>query len=42
MRDKELYTQILGIRSPWKVADVELSVEDGEIKVIVEQKANVA
>jgi transposase len=42
MRDKKLYTQILGIRSPWKVTDVELSVEAGEIKVIVEQKANVA
>lgn len=42
MRDKELYTQILGIRSPWKVTDVELSVEAGEIKVIVEQRANVA
>ena len=39
MRDKELYTQILGIRSPWKVADVELSVGAGEVKVIVEQDA---
>lgn len=38
MRDKELYTQILGIRSPWKVADVELSVSAGEVKVIVEQE----
>ncbi len=37
MRDKELYTQILGIRSPWQVADVELSVEAGEVKVYVEQ-----
>lgn len=36
MRDKELYTQILGIRSPWQVADVELSVEAGEVKVYVE------
>ena len=34
MRDKELYTQILGIRSPWQVAEVELSVEAGEVKVI--------
>jgi transposase len=39
MRDKELYTQILGIRSPWKVADVELSVGAGEVKVFVEQEA---
>jgi len=37
MRDKELYTQILGIRSPWQVADVELSVEAGEVKVYVER-----
>ena len=37
MRDKELYTQILGIRSPWQVADVGLSVEAGEVKVYVEQ-----
>jgi transposase len=38
MRDKELYTQILGIRSPWRVADVELSVRSGEVKVMVEQE----
>ena len=38
MRDKELYTQILGIRSPWQVAEVELSVEAGEVKVYVEQE----
>ncbi|HSH28748.1 MAG TPA: ISL3 family transposase [Thiohalobacter sp.] len=37
MRDKELYTQILGIRSPWQVADVELSVDAGEVKVYVER-----
>ena len=38
MRDKELYTQILGIRSPWKVSEVELALEDGEVKVFVEQE----
>lgn len=38
MRDKELYTQILGIRSPWQVADVELSVGAGEVKAYVEQE----
>lgn len=38
MRDKELYTQILGIRSPWQVADVELSLEAGEVKVFVERE----
>ena len=36
MRDKELYTQILGIHSPWQVVDVELFVEAGEVKVYVE------
>jgi hypothetical protein len=39
MRDKELYTRILGIPSPSKVADVELSLGAGEFKVFVEQKA---
>lgn len=36
MRDKELYTQILGIGSPWRVAEVELSLDAGEVKVYVE------
>ena len=40
MRDKELYTQILGIRSPWKVTDVELSVKDGKVTVFVEERTN--
>jgi transposase len=38
MRDKDLYTQIMGIRSPWQVADVELSVTVGEVTVFVEQE----
>jgi len=36
MHDKELYTQILGIRRPWKVTEVELSVAAGEVKVFVD------
>jgi transposase len=36
MQDKEPYTQILGIRSPWQVVDIELSVEAGEVKVHIE------
>jgi transposase len=36
MRDKDLYAKILGIESPWAVTDVDLSVEDGEVKVKVE------
>jgi len=39
MRDKDLYAQILGIKSPWQVADVELSVSNGEVTVQVEQAA---
>jgi hypothetical protein len=39
MRDKALYTQLLGIRSPWKVPEVELALEDGEAKVFVVQEA---
>ena len=33
MRDKELYAKILGIESPWRVTEVDLSLEDGEILV---------
>jgi transposase len=40
MRDKELYAQILGIRSPWQVADVELLPSAGEVKVYVEPEAD--
>jgi transposase len=40
MRDKELYAQILGIRSPWQVTDVELLPSAGEVKVYVEPEAD--
>jgi transposase len=36
MRDKELYAQILGIKSPWQVSDVELALSEGEVTVHVE------
>lgn len=36
MRDKDLYAQILGIQSPWKVSQVELSLPKGEVVVHVE------
>ena len=39
MRDKDLYAQILGIKSPWQVADVELNVSKGEVTVQVELQA---
>lgn len=39
MRDKQLYQQILGIESPWRVATVDVSVQDGEVRVQVEAQA---
>ncbi len=39
MRDKELYAQILGIRSPWCVEKVELLSSVGEVKVYVVPEA---
>lgn len=36
MQDKELYQQILGLSSPWTVADVQLDHEAEEIRVRVE------
>jgi transposase len=39
MRDKDLYSQILGIQTPWQVSDVELDNQSGEVTVHVEQQA---
>lgn len=39
MRDKQLYQQILGIKSPWRVVAVDVAVGDGEVTVYVEAKA---
>ena len=36
MQDKELYQQILGLASPWKVSSVELDDEQQEIRIHVE------
>lgn len=36
MRDRDLYARILGISSPWRVADVELNLAAGRVKVRVE------
>jgi transposase len=36
MRDTELYAQILGVRSPWKVSRVALQLEGGDVEVFVE------
>ena len=41
MRDKDLYAQILGIKSPWQVSGVDLNVPEGEVTVQVEQEEGV-
>lgn len=33
VQDRELYSQILGIRNPWRVERVELKLEEGEVHV---------
>ncbi|MBA3936476.1 MAG: hypothetical protein H0X38_03360 [Planctomycetes bacterium] len=35
MRDRELYQQILGLSSPWKVDDIRLSLADRQVVVVV-------
>ncbi len=40
MRDKDLYAQILGIKSPWQVTSVDLALSEGEVTVHVEQEAS--
>ena len=42
MRDKDLYAQILGIKSPWQVSNVELALSKGEVMVHVEQEEGAA
>lgn len=39
MRDKDLYAQILGIKSPWQVSGVELDLSEGEVTVHVERQS---
>jgi len=41
MRDTDLYAQILGLRSPWRVAEVELLRDEGEVRVQVVPEAGV-
>lgn len=35
MKDTQLYSQILGIEKPWKVAEVKVSLADDEVEVRV-------
>lgn len=37
MRDKELYAQILGVRAPWSVSEVDLRLQADEVHVYVER-----
>ena len=41
MHDRELYRQILGIESPWKVERVELRRAGGEVHVFLEHNEQV-
>ena len=42
MRDKQLYSQILGIESPWFVSDVELSLQEQKVQVFIEHNGKKA
>ena len=36
MQDRQLYEQILGLQSPWRVAEVKLWLDLNEVKVYLE------
>ena len=36
MRDKTLYTQLLGVEAPWRVSEVDLQLDAGEVHVHLE------
>ena len=42
MRDKQLYSQILGIESPWLVTNVELSLNEQEVHVFIDHNGKKA
>lgn len=42
MRDKQLYSQILGIESPWFVSEVELSLKEQQVQVFIEHNGKKA
>lgn len=41
MKDTELYSQILGISSPWKVSKVELNAEEKKVDIFLEHDAGI-
>jgi transposase len=36
VQDRELYSQILGVKEPWRVERIELKLEQGEVHVHLE------
>ena len=40
MQDRQVFEQILGISSPWFVSEVELALEQGEVRVTLEHRAD--
>ena len=40
MRDREMYAKLLGLEAPWKVKDVDLRLEEGEVEVVLEHAAS--
>lgn len=42
MQDRQVFEQILGIVSPWFVSDVELALENGEVRVALAHQADAA
>jgi transposase len=38
MQDRQVFEQILGIRSPWFVSQVELALKEGEVRVALEHR----
>jgi transposase len=36
MQDRKLYEQLLGIHRPWRVRDIDLQLEEGDVVVFVE------
>lgn len=41
MQDRDLYAAILGIRSPWRVREVELKLTEGEVHVHLEHEPGI-
>ena len=41
MQDRDLYATILGIRSPWRVREVELKLSEGEVHVHLEHEPGI-